>query len=305
MPITIGTYRILRELGRGGMGKVYLAKDPASGELRAIKVLRRDLLEWPNVLARFRREIEISRGLSHPNICQLYHAETAGRRPYLEMEYIVGDDLLQSAGVPPVGQAVDWICQAAAGLAYAHACEVVHRDVKPRNLMVDARGTVKVLDFGLARLAVPGGTITAAESYLGSLGFISPDQFRNPSRATPAFDIYSLGATLFTVLTGKRLYEVELAAAGRDYNLCQSVTAAYQCPLPSLQSVRGDVPEKLDEVFRSMVAPEPEDRLRSMDEVIELLEPFADRAPSRGLPRSERATVDIETTITGRVRAAT
>ncbi len=215
-------YEIKRELGRGGMGVVYLAHNTLMGRDEVLKVMGRQIMERAGVLERFRREIRVVAKLRHPNIVTAYHATRLGESIVFAMEYVEGLDLakmVKAKGPLPVGHACNFVYQAALGLQHAHEEGLVHRDIKPGNLMLSRKGntaTVKVLDFGLAKATreekVDGG-LTSEGQVLGTPDFIAPEQILDAPSADIRADIYSLGATLYYLLAGgppfqaKSLYE--------------------------------------------------------------------------------------------------
>ena len=205
-------YEIKRELGRGGMGVVYLAHNTLMGRDEVLKVMGRHIMERPGVLERFLREIRAVAKLRHPNIVTAYHATRLGESIVFAMEYVEGLDLsklVKAKGPLPVAHACNFVYQAALGLQHAHEEGLVHRDIKPGNLMLSRKGdkaTVKVLDFGLAKATreekVDGG-LTSEGQALGTPDFIAPEQILDAPSADIRADIYSLGGTLYYLLTGR------------------------------------------------------------------------------------------------------
>ncbi len=198
-------YEVLRELGRGGMGVVYLAQNKLMGRPEVLKVVGRHVIERPGVLDRFLREIRSAAKLHHANIVASYSALRLGEGLVLAMEYVEGDDLaklVKSRGPLPVVQACYFIYQAALGLQHAHEQGMVHRDIKPANLILARDGKkaiVKVLDFGLAKVTSEGQAdsgLTGEGQMLGTPDFIAPEQIRDAQSADIRADIYSLGCTL-------------------------------------------------------------------------------------------------------------
>ena len=204
-------YQILRELGRGGMGVVYLARNKLMGRPEVLKVISGHLLENPAVRDRFLREIQSAARLQHTNIVTAYSAMRLGTNIVLAMEYVEGDDLakiVRLRGPLPVANACYVIYQAALGLQHAHERGMVHRDIKPANLILGREGTkavVKVLDFGLAKVTSEGPSDTSLTRHgqtMGTPDFIAPEQIRNSRSADIRADIYSLGCTFYAILTG-------------------------------------------------------------------------------------------------------
>ena len=203
-------YRIVAALGTGGMGTVYQAEHRLMDRPVALKVIRGELLGNPALVERFRREVRSAARLgSHPNIVAAYDAEQAGETHMLVMEFIEGTDLgrlVDRRGPLPVGEACEYVRQAALGLQHAFEDGMVHRDIKPQNLMRTTRGQVKILDFGLARFASEVGShagVTAEGMILGSADYIAPEQIDDPHAADIRADIYSLGCTLYFLLAGR------------------------------------------------------------------------------------------------------
>jgi len=201
----IGHYRIVSELGRGGMGVVYKAHEESLNRHVALKVLGEHLEEDDTYVQRFLREAQSAAKLSHPNIVQIYAISEDNGRHFFAMEYVSGTSLqrlLRTEGRMAVDQAARLILQTASGLAAAHDQGVIHRDIKPANLLIDERGLVKIADFGLALMAGAVSRLTATGMFMGTPGYLSPEQCldANPDHRT---DIYSLGVTFYEMLTGK------------------------------------------------------------------------------------------------------
>jgi len=269
--LLIGRYVVLDKLGAGGMGVVYKAQHRRMKRLVAIKVLSREQVRSADQVARFQREVEAVSRLSHPNIVTAYDADECDAGHFLVMEFVSGCDLarlVQRRGPQTIRQAVHFAVQAARALEYAHAQGIVHRDIKPANLLRDNKGTIKVTDLGLARCVEVGGTassdITQEGCITGTVDFMAPEQAVNTRHADHRSDIYSLGCTLFFLLTGKSIYDGE--------TIMEKLLAHREQPIPSLCAVSQHVPQELDAVFRRMVAKKPADRHQSMSDVIRDLE---------------------------------
>ncbi len=268
----LGNYVLLEPLGGGGMGRVFKARHQLMKRLVAVKVLSPELFRSEGARARFRREVEAAARLTHPNVVAAYDAGEADGRDFLVMEYVEGSNLsdrVKRDGPLPVDGALAYIAQAARGLAYAHAAGVVHRDVKPANLLVDVAGAVKVLDMGLARLplsdegpADPGLTSTGV--VMGTAAFMAPEQAADTRRADERSDVYSLGCCLCYLLTGRPPYDgptpMEVLFAHREQ------------PIPKIRDGRPECPAAVDALFRAMVAKQPEDRPASMTAVLTRLD---------------------------------
>ena len=284
--LAFGEYVVLERLGQGGMGVVFKARHKRMDRLVALKMLPASAVGSPDAIERFYREVKAAARLHHPNIVTAYDASECEGVHYLVMEYVDGKDLAAVArqyGTVPIDLAVDWILQAARGLEYAHRQGIIHRDVKLANLLLDRDGTVKILDMGLARMigvAADGlDRITSAHEVMGTYGYMAPEQAENAHNVDHRADIYSLGCSLYRLVTGKAIYQretpVSMALAHRD------------APIPSLSSARADVPPELDAIFQKMVAKSPEDRYPSMTEVVEALEGLG-LTPSRPPTPSSR-----------------
>jgi serine/threonine protein kinase len=275
--LVLGDYRVLDQIAVGGMGDVFKAEHRRMERVVALKVLKESLLDSPKAVERFQREVRAVARLDHPNVVAAYDAGEADGRHYLAMQYVDGPNLkvlVRDRGPLPPGPALDYFLQAALGLEYAHAAGVVHRDVKPSNLLVDRKGLVKVLDLGLARLEddlraerpsdAPPGRLTVRDQMLGTADYMSPEQANDTRVADARSDIYSLGCTLYYLLTGKPPYPGDTVA--------QTLLAHHQSPIPSLRAVRNDVPEQVDAIFARMLAKQPHERYQSLSEVLAALE---------------------------------
>src|SRR5499427_5529437 len=198
-----GRYRIVRKLGTGGMANVYLAEDEVLGRRVAIKILDDRHAGDDQFIERFRREAKNAASLSHPNIVSIYDRGEAEGTYYIAMEYLDGrslKELIVARGPAPVNVAIDYARQILAALRFAHRHGIVHRDIKPHNVLVDAEGRLKVTDFGIARAGT--SQMTEAGSIIGTAQYLSPEQARGSS-VGPSSDIYSVGVVLYEMLTGE------------------------------------------------------------------------------------------------------
>lgn len=273
--LVVGNYVVLDKLGKGGMGAVYKAQHKRMKRIVALKMLPSSATKSSDSVKRFQREVEAAAKLTHPNIVTAHDADEAKGVHFLVMEYVEGQDLhvlVKEHGTLSVPRAVDYMVQAARGLEYAHSQGVIHRDIKPHNLLLDKTGTVKILDMGLARIeeAVGSSDATANEGLtqsgqvMGTLDYMPPEQALDTSTVDVRADIYSLGCTLHYLLIGRPPYSGDTVG--------KKIVAHRENPIPSLGELRGDVPQQLDAVFQKMLAKKPEDRQQSMAEVIARLQ---------------------------------
>ena len=254
------------------MGQVYLARHKQLGREVALKVLPPSLAENERAVGRFMREMKAIGKLDHPNIVRAHDAGQEEGRLYFVMEFVRGQNLadyIQRRGQLSVEQAVACVLRAARGLAYAHEKGVIHRDVKPSNLLVDKHGTVKVADLGLARYSsvVDGdSTLTHSEDLVGTIDYLAPEQAANAHLVDGRADVYGLGCTLYTLLVGEPPYRG---------GTMEKLLAHREAEIPSLRVFRKDVPRELDTIYQRMLAKEPSDRQQSMATVIDELEAFS------------------------------
>jgi uncharacterized protein (TIGR03067 family) len=291
-----GRYRVQELLGVGGMGAVYKAEHVRMERPVALKVISHTLTSNPAMIERFRREVKTAGQLKHPNIVMAYDADQAGDSHFLAMEYVEGKSLarvVSEQGPLPVREACEYIRQAACGLAYAHQRGMVHRDIKPQNLMLTPDGQVKILDFGLARFAmeaapagallaaapplaalseVPGATaaaesLTQVGTVMGTPDYIAPEQAKDAHTADIRADIYSLGCTLYDLLSGH--------APFAEGTVMTKVMAHIERMPQPLSEVRKDVPPDLSRVVERMMAKDSAKRYQTPADVAAALARFA------------------------------
>jgi serine/threonine protein kinase len=296
---TLGGYRVEKELGRGGMGAVYLARQVSLDRPVALKVMNSRWASNPNFLVRFTREAYAAAQLVHHNVVQVYDIGDDRGVNFFSMEFVEGQslgDLLRKDGPLPPESAAGYILQAARGLQFAHERGMIHRDIKPDNLMLNAQGVVKVADLGLVR--TPGGEeaprddadraanraaldaqvvgsgrtlgslsgVTLVGQAMGTPSYMSPEQARDATSVDHRADIYSLGCTLYVLLTGRPVFEATTAL---------EMMTRHAADTPTRPEVHNKaVPRSLSDVVLRMIAKKPEDRYASMGEVAKVLEDF-------------------------------
>jgi serine/threonine-protein kinase len=285
-----GRYRIVRKLGSGGMADVYLAEDQELGRRVAIKILDGRHANDDQFIERFRREAKNAAALNHPNIVSIYDRGEAEDTYYIAMEYLDGrtlKELIVGHGQAPVRVAVEYARQILSALRFAHRHGIVHRDIKPHNVLVDREGRVKVTDFGIARAGT--SQMTETGSIVGTAQYLSPEQARG-GEVDQRSDLYSLGVVLYELLTGKTPFEgdtpVEIAM--------KHLSATPQTP----SELRPDIPPELDMVILRALAKNPDERYQSADEMESDLERVA-----RGAPVAA-ATMDAATQVLSRPATA-
>lgn len=257
----LGKYRVVAFLGRGGMGEVYRAFDPLAERDVAVKILSADVMADPDMARRFLAEARAVAKLNHPNSIALYEVGEERGLNYFVMEYVAGGPVsarLDRAGALDTATAVKWLTGACRGLAAAHAAGMVHRDVKPENLLLTADGEVKITDFGLAKPVTDTRHAldrTKAGQMLGTPYYMSPEQF-NGAAVDARSDVYSLGATLYHFLTGRRPYADSKSVFQMMYAHCHN-------PVPDPRAVKPTLPAGYAEVVAKAMAKAPADRYGS------------------------------------------
>ncbi len=268
-------YEIIRELGHGGMGVVYLAKNKPMDRLEVLKVVNKTLLDHPGAVERFLREIRSAAKLSHANVVGAYSAVQQGELLAFAMEYVEGEDLgslVKTQGPLPIAHACFYVQQAAYGLQHAYEKQMVHRDIKPQNLILAREGRkhiVKVLDFGLAKVMREkhdDASLTGEGKMLGTPDYIAPEQTLDAAKADIRADIYSLGCTLYFLLSGRPPFSASSLGA---------ILLAHQMQeAKPLNLVRPEVPAELAAVVRKMMAKNLAKRYQTPLEVVQALAPF-------------------------------
>lgn len=273
--LLLGQYVLEDKLGEGGMGVVYRAVHLGMDRRVALKILSPKLTGDRASVFRFLQEVRALSRLSHPNVVTAFDACHSSDRHFLVMEYVEGADLdsiVSHKGPLLVSDVIQIGMQVCDALEFVHRRGIIHRDIKPSNLLVDSSGYVKVMDLGLAKLEadLEGRGPTAADNritqpgvLMGTVDFLSPEQARDTRSATGQSDIYSLGCTLYFLLTGRAPYQAE--------TVLDCLIAHRGAPIPSLRETRRDIPKSLDRLIRCMLAKAPHDRPASMHEIRESL----------------------------------
>lgn len=282
-PAALGfsNYVLVSQLGVGASGAVFKAKHKTSGRTVAIKVLAQTLASNEKAVKRFHREMQATAKLTHPNIVRAIDAGEFNGQHFMVMEFVEGEDLssrVKKQGVMDGETAAKCLLQAARGLEYVHANGIIHRDIKPGNLLIDHSGNVKILDLGLVRYEDPeeatGENLTGTQQVMGTIDYMSPEQVVDTRHADARSDVYSLGCTLWFLLTGRKLYD----AKGVVDRIMKHRTGA----IPELDKEIPGTSPQLAALFTKMVAKQPGDRYQSMTEVCAALERVLRGEPESG-----------------------
>jgi serine/threonine protein kinase len=267
-PILNERYRLIEQIGSGGMSVIYKAQDIELGRMVAVKVLRPSLVGDPEFLIRFKREAQAAANLSHPNIVTVHDVGQDGPRThYIVMEYVPGQDLkrlIRAKGAFEVDAALAIIIEVCKGVGYAHRAGLVHCDVKPQNILITPDNSIKVTDFGIAR-ALSSQPSETEDMVWGSPHYFSPEQAAGEP-PTPASDVYSIGIVLFELLTD------HLPFTGQDYR--DLALAHLKAQPPSILDLNPALPAELDRVIRKVLSKEPSARYRTADQLGRILEKY-------------------------------
>src|SRR4051812_27699205 len=288
---TVGDYQIVAILGAGGMGQVYKVRNVISDRVEAMKVLLPDLANQPDLADRFLREIKVQASLEHPNIAALHTAVRVDNQLLMLMEYVEGVTLDQRLkdGPLPAAEALDYTMQVLSALDYAHARGVVHRDIKPANMILTPGGVVKLMDFGIARSATDH-KLTQTGTTVGSLYYMSPEQIQGVSAPDARSDLYSVGVSLYELVTGKRPFDGDSQFAIMSAHLQGS-------PIPPVK-VDPRLPQLLNDVILMAVAKDAESRFQTAGALrnalgsgVRALNPAVAAAPAAAAPPAQAKAV--------------
>jgi len=284
-----GKYKIIEEIGQGGMGIVYKAEDIKLKRCVALKFLPPHLMNSPELKGRFLIEAQAAAALSHPNICVIHEVGESGDHPYIAMEYIGGETLRDKIkkGVLKTEEALDITSQIAAGLGEAHRKGIIHRDIKSANIMVTEKGQAKVMDFGLAKLQ-GGSSLTRSQTTLGTVAYMSPEQARGGD-LDHRTDIWSLGVVLYEMVAGKLPFR-------GDHDQAVIYSILHEEP-ESLKKARSDVLAELEQIVGQALAKKPADRYQAMEEFREDVEAVREGLkPLKAKPRrAARRILGVQT----------
>lgn len=259
----MGDFELKKKLGKGGMGEVFLARQISLDRMVALKTLSKDLAKKGDFVARFEREAKSMAKIDHPNVVKIYAVDSYKGIHFAAIEYIDGQSLqnwLDQLGRLSIADAVYVAIVSAEALKHAHSQNMVHRDIKPDNILVTRKGVVKVADFGLAKAMDEEVSMTQSGTGLGTPLYMAPEQARNAKHVDERVDIYALGATLYHLLTGKLPFNGKTAL--------ELIIAKEKGTYPTARSVRSEVPERLDLIIDKMMAKEPNHRYKSCEDVL-------------------------------------
>lgn len=283
LPYDLGDYRLLKILGRGGMGVVYLAEQKGLGRRVAVKMIRSGILASDAEVRRFVMEARAAAALEHPNIVSVFQSGYLEGHYYFSMEYVPGVDLaklIQQAPLDP-RVAARYVRDVARAIHHAHRRGVLHRDLKPANVLITPDDEVRVTDFGLAKQIDTDSSVTGSGAAVGTPNYMAPEQASGLSdRVRVQSDVYSLGALLFAAITGQAPFCGE--------NVMQTLMQVIHQPAPTLRSLAPDAPEDLETIVGKCLEKSPDDRYRSAAELAEELDAFLDERPIRARPRPWR-----------------
>jgi serine/threonine protein kinase len=268
-------YEILGEIGRGGMGIVFKARDRETSEVVALKLLKPEIAADHDAMERFKNEMRLARKVTHTNVCRIYEFNRVDSSAYISMEFVDGESLRQVIdrfGGLPLRKALKILCQVCAGLREAHKQGTIHRDLKPENIMIDAKGNAKVMDFGIARSVETG--LTQGTRVIGTPSYMAPEQAEGKN-VDCRTDIYALGLVLYEVLTGKPTFS-------GDTPVSIALKQISETPLPPRQ-VDPTIPDQVEATILRCLAKPPEERFQTVEElegILDTISKSSDRSSS-------------------------
>ncbi|MDA0810314.1 MAG: serine/threonine-protein kinase [Planctomycetota bacterium] len=266
--VQLGDFKLLKKLGQGGMGEVYLAKQVSLDRQVALKILSKEMAKKPGFVERFVREARAMARIDHPNAVKVYAADSDKGLNYVGIEYIDGQsmqDWVDQIGTLEVGDAINVVLSCADALNHAHELNLIHRDIKPDNILVTKKGVVKVADFGLAKaLDDEDMSMTQSGTGLGTPLYMPPEQARDAKNVDHRTDIYALGCTFYYFLTGKLPFEGD--------SVLKLIVAKEKGQYPAARSLNSKIPEKLSLMIDKMIQKEPKHRYSSCAEIIKDLD---------------------------------
>jgi hypothetical protein len=275
-PFLGSRYELMEQIGRGGMGTVYKARDRETDEIIALKVLNSDIATDHRIIDRFKTEMRLARKVTHKNVCRIYDLNRVGDKTYITMEFVEGESLrrvLNRLGGLTVRKGTEVIRQLCEGLREAHAAGIIHRDLKPENIMVDQAGNVKVMDFGIARLLSSQQTATGGIS--GTPAYMSPEQAEGRTLDVRS-DIYSLGLIMYEIFTGR------IAFSG-DTPIAVALKQVRETP-PTPRSVEPSLSPELEQIILRCLEKNPDKRFRSLGEIEAALSSHAEASTPQHRP---------------------
>ena len=290
----LGHYEVLKQLGKGGMGEVFLGLDKNLNRKVAIKVMSRKLTEDPQFVARFKREAQTAAAVSHTNLAQIYELSNHNELHFFVMEFIEGktvEELLSREKILSPLVALDICKQSATGLKAAADKGLIHRDIKPSNILIDTSNVVKLVDFGLAKAMEDSSQLTQTDMILGTPHYVSPEQARGERTIDFRSDMYSLGVTLYSMVTGKLPFEATtpMGVMLRHVN----------DPAPRSRSLCEHIPEEVDELIDKMLSKSPDDRFSTYEELIDRISSIEDTLKARNYTFNKRDITSKNSNLSG------
>lgn len=296
----LGKYKLLKKLGQGGMGEVYLCEDTKLGRQAAIKVLSKQLASKDDFVQRFYREARAMAKMNHDNAVSVYDVDQEGGYHYVAMEYVDGKSMqkwMDQLGKLPIGDALHVVLRCAEALQVAHNQNMIHRDIKPDNIMLTSKGKVKVADFGLAKATDEDMSMTQTGTGLGTPYYMAPEQARNAKYVDSRSDVYAMGVTLYYFLTGK------LPFAGDS--VLEIITNKEKGIFTPARKLNSEVPERLDLIIDKLVAKDINARCKDCAEVIKLLTSVGLESPSLSFIDAPDKVVQTAASVGGTTRVTT